>query len=224
MVTPRKEYACLLRVMSCLFWLLFLASPALSAVIYGTAAPMSGSRTVGSPGLATAEPDWQDAVIDWSITDNGNGTHTYTYTLSNFDRPGISHLTLDISDDCVEGAENDEFADPYCVTDFMFNGIPSDDYLEAGNKDGITGAVKFDIGADGDLTYSFVSNRLPVFGDVFVKGGQSELTNTGFGDHNSEIRTGDDFIARPNGMTPEPATLGLLLAGGFALLGSRRSS
>ena len=214
MITPSKKYAVLLGVMSCLFWLPVLARPALSAVIYGTAAPMSGSRTVGSPGLATTEPDWQDAVIDWSITDNGNGTLSYTYTLTNFDRPGVSHLTLDLSDDCVG---DDYFIDPGCLTLFMFNEAPSDD-LEPGDRDGIIGAVKFDIGADGDLTYSFDSNRLPVFGDVHVKGGQSELTNTGFGDHSSETRTTVDFIARPNGAVPEPATLCVLLAGSLALL------
>ena len=38
---------------------------------------MTGSRTVGDPGLATAEPDWQDVIIDWSIVDNGNDMITW---------------------------------------------------------------------------------------------------------------------------------------------------
>ncbi|NIA06778.1 MAG: hypothetical protein GWP14_03925 [Actinobacteria bacterium] len=201
------------------FICLCVVTPAYSATIYGTVAPMTGSRTVGVPGLATAEADWQDVVIDWAVVDNGNDTYTYTYTFKNFDQPGISHVTLDLSDDATDGAEDDEFADPNSVTHFLFNGNPSDE-LEPGDKDGITGSVKFDIGADGDLTYSFISNRLPVFGDVFVKGGHSELTNTGFSDHASLTRTALDFIARPNGLIPEPATL-LLIVPGLLLLARR---
>ncbi len=190
-----------------------LAGSAGAASIYATPAPMTGSRTVADPGLTTAEADWADATIDWAIDDNGDGTYTYTYTFTNFDKPGISHITLDLTDNAVD--------DPDAITAFEFNGSPSGD-LEIGDKDGITGAVKFDIGADGDLVYSFISNRSPVFGDIHVKGGQSVLTNTGFGDHSSETRIADDFIARPDGVVPEPATLGLLVIGGVVLIRRKR--
>jgi len=203
----------------CVCILAVATSAGASLLVYGTTAPMTGSRTVASPGLATSESDWQDAVIDWSIVDNGNNTYTYIYTFSNFNKPGISHVTLDLSDNCINGSS---FADPNCVTDFKFNGTPSG-LLEAGDIDGITGAVKFDIGDDGDLVYSFVSNRSPVFGDLFIKGGSSsELTNTGFGDHANPARTAMDFIARPNGHIPEPATLFLLCGAAVPVLLKRR--
>lgn len=199
--------------------MLVAASPAGASPIYDTAAPMSGMRTVATPGLTTDDTDWLDAELLWSIVDNSDNTYTYTYTLKHFDRPGVSHLTLDITNDAVSG---DSFADSNAVTGFKFNGSSSS-AIEAGDKNGIIGAVKFDIGADGDsLTYSFISNRLPVYGDVFVKGGQSSLTNTGFGDHDSETRTATDFVARPNGAIPEPGTLVLLACSGLGMLRKRR--
>jgi len=54
-----------------------LATPAGASIMYNTAAPFSGSRSVATPGLFTTEPDWQDALLEWSIVDNGDMTYTY---------------------------------------------------------------------------------------------------------------------------------------------------
>ncbi len=199
-----------------------LAAPACAIEIYGISADMSGSRSVGAVGLFTTEPDWQDAVIEWSIVNNGDLTLTYTYTLINFDRPGISHFTLDFSDNCIGDSA---LTDPGCLTDVQLNGDPSN-ILEPGDRDGIVGAAKFDVGEDGDLTYSFISNRMPVYGDLYVKGGQSALYNTGFGQHDSQLMTAGDFIARPDSflVAPEPTSLVLIAAGSLAMLRRRKSA
>jgi len=200
--------------------ILLICGSASAIPIYNSPAPLSGSRSVGG-GLQTAEADWQDAIIEWLITDNGNNTFTYTYTLENFDKPGISHVTLDFSDDCIEG---DQIADPNCLTDPKLNGTPiSSSNIDPGDHDGVVGGIKFDIGGDGDLVYSFVSNRNPVFGDIHVKGGQSELTNVGLGDHFAPERVAADFIARPDGVAPEPATLAVICVGGAIALLRRRN-
>ncbi|MGL4512614.1 MAG: hypothetical protein ACRCT8_05940 [Lacipirellulaceae bacterium] len=195
--------------------LLCLAGPippsdADGALVYGEPAALAGLRVVSAPGLATAEPDWLDATIAWSVSPNGDGTFDYEYTLTGFDRPAVSHVTLDLTDDAVR--------DPDAVTNPRLNGSPAP--VEIGNKDGITGAVKFDEGADGTVVYTFTSNREPVWGDVFVKGGSSaEVTNTGFG--NQTLMDPLHYVARPNGRgIPEPASATALA--GLLLLARRR--
>lgn len=208
-----------------------LYSPAQAAPVYGTAAPHSGSRAVGNGLVTTGASDWDDATISWEVVENGDGTNTITYTFAGFgilDNDGeasqsISHVTLDISDDAIGFGGG--FADPDAVTSVMIDGVPlSLADIEAGDFDGITGAVKFDEGTESDtLVYSFTTNRQIVYGDVFVKSGQVSLTNTGFGDTVSENPL--DYIARPNGAVPEPSSLVLgLIACLTALATARRRS
>jgi hypothetical protein len=183
--------------------------------IYDQPASFTGTRTVGSVGLATSQPNWQDAVLSWVITDNGDNTLTYTYTFTGLNSPALSHFTLDLSDNAME--------DEGVVMNPTLNGVPVQQ-IEFGDIDGIDGAVKFDTGVEGTNVFSFTSNRMPVWGDFFVKAGggrnYSTLTNTGFNDHCSP--DSGDFIARPDTVIiPEPATLGALMLGSIAMLRRR---
>lgn len=192
---------------------LALAQCVQADIVYGTSASaeLVGSRNATST-ITVNDTDWEDGVVTWNIVDQMDGTFTYTYTFTNFDKPAISHFTLDISDDAV--------ADPDVVTGATFNGVGFD-AIELGDKDGITGAAKFDIGGvEGPLTYSFTSNRSPVYGDFLLKAGSSSLaTNTGFGDQT--LMTTASYIPRPNGVSavPEPSAflyfglLGLITCG-----------
>ncbi len=205
--------------------LLVFAAPANAAMIYGTSAAgeLTGSRTVTDPGLTTTDPtDWGDAVVSWVITDNGNGTLHYEYTFTGFNKPDISHVDIDISDDAISG---NALADPNAVTGATLNGnlIPTN-LVEFGDFDGLTGSVKFDINDETStiLVYAFDSNRSPVYGHLVVKGGQELLTNTGLTDPSSMDIL--DFIARPNGaVIPEPSGM-VLLAWAFvaSAIGLRR--
>ena len=220
MLSQNKLVVCF-AVLAC--GLVLTAHQATAMPVSGTPAPFTGTRTVTDPGLATTESDWQDASLTWQVTSNGNGTFDYEYTFRGFDRPEISHFTLDISDDAIF---DNRLADPLAITNPQLNGqvIP----VEFGDKDGITGAVKFDAGADdvGNpsdfvLIYTFTSNRRPVFHDLYIKGGQSDLTNTGFGDRISTLMF--DYVGAPNSV-PEPAVFVMSLFGIAGLFAVRRRS
>lgn len=221
---------------------------ALAVPVYGTEAPLTGSRTTSGGGLL-GTLDYNDTTaplitLSWDIVVNQDGTWTYTYTFSNMPKD-VSHFTLDVTDDpaclpgngCISNAMLDEsgtgiFA-PIAATDLLF-----------GDIDGILGAVKFDVGGDGSTTsYQFTSDRDPVFGDFCMKDGKGAggtgpanetcadlpnvtgtniLSNAGFGDRTSEDPLW--YIARPDGgrvppeQVPAPITL-VLLGAGFAGLG-----
>ena len=200
--------------------LVLATTAAFAAPVYGTPADLSGSRSEGN-GVTTIGDYASDGLmqsISWDITDNGDGTWTYSYTLTNFASPDISHFILDLTDDCVSG---NSFADPGCV-------VTTAEPLAPGTYDGslpsnpgmpapITG-VKFDFGSN---TYEFTSNRNPVWGDFYTKGGvDSAAWNDGLENHASEDVM--DFIARPDGppdqVIPEPATF-LMIGGGLLVVG-----
>jgi hypothetical protein len=223
-----------------------LGAPGIStaAIVYGQPADLTGTRSNASGGLVgsggynfAADPD-NLVELAWNIV-FANNTWNYEYTFSGTglgigpNESSISHLTLDLSDDCIS------LPDPNCVTNA--NGGP----LEFGDIDNIVGAVKFDFGGvvdaqAGEVVYSFTSNRSPVWGNLCVKNGGGEqdacpapdltgsayLWNRDFADLTSEDTIG--FIARPNGDTtpdvPTPAPLALIALGAIALAWRRRAA
>jgi hypothetical protein len=200
-----------------------LAACVLTATpVYDTAAPYSGTRTVQGGDLVVIGNDndnsWADGRLDWLIAPEA-GLLRYTYTFTGFNSSSISHFTLDLSDNCANDAG--------CVTQGQVKdgtGAWQNATLEFGNKDGIVGAVKFDDGGESALVvYTFLSNRAPVYGDLFVKSGQNDLKNAGFENRVSE--NANWYVARPDTVffqedtpVPEPATSALLGAG-LLLLG-----
>jgi len=198
-----------------------VAGAASAASIYGTPVALAdwsgptATRSTSdlSPGGLTGNAQWStDFRITWDITDNGDGTVTYNYAFSGFGSPNkdISNFVLDISNDCS--------SDPLCVYDATFNGsaIGAGD-IEFGDINGITGAVKFDLGSGAPAVYEFTSNRLPVWGHLAMKdgGGPATCASGSFGStalacSNQLLGIGSDadpinYVARPNGVVPVPA-------------------
>lgn len=211
------------------------AEPA-AAAVYGTAvtdedpgtAGINGTRSVDGGGLSPDPGYWEDASVSWTITESG-GTYSYEYTFEEFagqggGNPAISHAIFDLSDDALDGSS---LSDPDAVTNVMVDGqSPS---LEFGDFDQhgpeLVGGFKVEGFPEGASTVTFESNRAPVWGNLFLKGGGGTLINRDY-EAIATSTDSDGFIARPNGATtmiPLPAAVwpGLAVLGGL-MLGRRR--
>ncbi|HEV58812.1 MAG TPA: hypothetical protein ENN87_15185 [Phycisphaerales bacterium] len=200
-----------------------LAAAVVAAPTYTGSLSWSGDGITGTPGSAWLA---DGTVLEWAVTANGNGTFTYWYQLTVADDPEVSHLTIEVSPtftannilDVLQGtlADNQpEWADP--ANENANPGLPS-----------ALWAIKFEDDASLAYTVEFVSDRVPVWGDFYAKGGQDVgIWNAGF--------TADDPHAAPaNGslqghllvpdttvIIPVPGALGLAVLG-FGLVASRR--
>jgi hypothetical protein len=211
---------------------LVVAAPALAGAQRGADAPATGERT-GDASIDAGGNYTSMFNVGWSVTQADGGLLKYTYTLSGFGPPGISHLIIGLSDSCRQSTT--------CVADVRVNGQTTGDWEVAdyvpgamGNSNpGLAGTVygvKINTPGDADtgsgLMFSFLSDRVPVYGDFYAKGGNdSYAQNDGLLAVNYASTNSALFIARPDSQlstVPEPGSVALVGAGLFALAGAVR--
>ena len=227
MVNPKKLFrrrelkrACL----NCSIWILFfvLTSSALGVVYTGSLS--------SSPGEIDGKQGWIDpgpTTIEWTVSDNLNGSWHYEYTLTVPETEGdVSHFIIEVSDGFDDTDIFNEIG-PFTGTEVkthlgMSAGNPSMPEDMYGIKfDGVTGTA---------VTISFDAWRMPVWGDFYAKCGgtpTNEAWNMGFGSPDIDPTdppisgTIDNHILVPDTYIPEPSTL-LLLALGAIILRKKR--
>lgn len=182
--------------------------------VYGTNATLTGSTNLTSFG------DWAgNANLAWNIAPVVGG-YSYTYTFTHLGSD-LSHLILEFTAGCGD--------DPACITSSSnnFDGPRIYNAFDPPNFEmpaPIYG-TKFNSSGGPPNILSFVSNRAPVWGDVYLRdGGNAYAYNTGLLDHT--LSSTSAFVARPDGSpdqgVPEPGGW-LILGFGLFCLGLYRN-
>ncbi len=160
-------------------------------------------------------------VISWDIAFNAvSGLWEYKYSFSGSGSPEISHFIMSLSPDCTSsnGCVQNLNGPQQSVDWGTFGPGPSNPGFPTGQS--IFG-FKVNTNNPGDpFMFTFESNRAPVWGHVYGKGGRdSYFYNAALADPDSDNKL--FYIARPNGASsdevPEPASLALFGLGAIAL-------
>ena len=213
--------------------LIYLVSQASFAVaVWGTdvtGSDLMSSRSTAPLGGLTANPgsEWatDGTSISWDISFDG-AYWNYKYTIDTSESgKAVSNFILEFTQDklcCKILNPNGGIEGPQLWT-------------KSGNQDFPNGStifgVKFDFGGNDDSSmYTFKTDRAPVWGTFFAKGGNNTdnfVYNNALDDPNYRTNmqfTENDFIARPNGITviPVPAAVWLFGSALLGLIGFRR--
>jgi hypothetical protein len=197
-----------------------------SAMVFVNQSQWTGSRSTPSTSGVVAGGDWATTgiKISWTITFDGS-VYTYVYTLSDDDGSAIdggapSHFITEVSPtftraNILAGSSTVEGGSPQTFD--SGNGNP--------NMPGSVFGIKWDFGSTLQ-TYTLKTNRTPIWGDFYIKGGGEYAYNTGFGTDPNEATTGftnwiptPDTVGPPPGEgvpTPSAAAAGVVL-GGFLI-------
>lgn len=169
--------------------------------ILSTASLAGFSGSLGA--LPTGDPaggligggNWANGgSLSWTVSFNDNLQRWhYSYTLTVPGTPAISHFIVEVSDDNGQAFTKDNLFDPTSDPEGWIDDISIQFYTSAtGNSnpgmpsEGIYG-IKFDATDDEELetrslTIAFDSDRVPVWGDFYAKGGDaSYIFNSGLG-------------------------------------------
>jgi len=196
-------------------------TPVGADIIYSGSLVSSADGTGGIQGVSTwIDPG--DTTFAWEVTVYDTHVH-YKYTLT-VPEHDVSHLIIETSTNFGSEDIDNETGN--------FNGTEIKTHIPGkGNPDmpdDVYG-VKFDDTSGTTLVIEFDSTRLPVWGDFYAKDGGNPINqawNDGFLDDDPTDPPADDSIANhvlvPNGHTPEPAAMALLVLGGTGVLMRRR--
>jgi hypothetical protein len=139
----------------------------------------TGTRSIGA-GLAGVESYATGTSISWTITSAENNLLQYSYTFTGFARPGISHIILGLTGPGVNACGDDAGCVQQITGGLTNAGIRTYTGSEPSNPSmpGSIYGIKFEGTEDGTVSFSFLSNRAPVWGDVYVKGGNRPRSGT----------------------------------------------
>lgn len=184
----------------------------------------NNTRSIGS-GLVGGDTWSSNFTLGWTITES-SGVYTYVYTFTTTGS-GVSHAIIETSlnflaSDLLAGSGTAENGDPTNYGAGPSNpGIP-----------GVVFGMKFDESGDGfgqkTVALTIKTTRVPIWGDVYAKGGSSSyIYNTGFGtDPMASTTDFTPWVPTPDTMQviplPAAAWAGLALIGGLVVHRVRR--
>lgn len=196
----------------------------------------SGSLSVGDPDntlIATGVWDDISTTLTWVVDDTttaGKWHYAYTLEVGGQQGAGISHVIFEASD--TFGFDNlfSPTSNPPGLISQEDEGIEIKTNLpQQGNPDmpGPVYGIKINIAGDteGILELSFDSDRVPVWGDFYAKGGQGAVWNAGFLTADPTDAPGDgselSHVLVPDTTTVRVPAPGALVLGslGLALVG-----
>ena len=183
------------------------------------AALVTGSISNATPpGDVITGGDWAlpaDVSLGWSV-DSIAGGYRYTYTFT-APSPGLSHFDLQTSDNFLLGNVLD--ASQALTADDIdtFTVGPSNPGWPEGES---LYGIKFEFAEDGPQTFWLETDRAPMEGDFYAKGGEDSFAyNSGFGSLDGANILVPDTESFP---IPEPGTALLLGSGLIVIAGSGR--
>lgn len=168
---------------------------------------------------------WNNAYIAWNITSTANG-YLYEYTWSATSKD-VSHIILGLSEGCTiaSGCIWNLQAPAGTTTSFgNWGPAPSNPGFPSGAS---FYGIKFDRTTGTTYSFSFESNRVPVWQNFYAKDGKDGgadvyAYNKGLGLSN----VSSYYVAAPDTVVPEPGFYGLLSLGlaGLYLATRRRQT
>ncbi len=212
-----------------------------AAAVVSLAAPVhagltySGELSVDDGGLIATEKYGSGTTLSWTVTnetESGRWRYTYTLEVSGTNAPAISHMIVEVSDGDPGPAFTmaNLFSPTTNPTGWIDDPVEIQTYSSGGSDPDMPGTVygiKFNAATDMDaktLTLVFESDRVPVWGDFYAKGGTTAVFNTGFATEDPTHPASDGsylyHLLAPDTTTvtvPAPATI-LLVGFGTGLI------
>ncbi len=155
----------------------FAAVLAIAGSVQASPTIYTGDLAVGNGLIAAGKWDNPGTTLSWTVSYNEtSGLWHYEYALTAAASPGISHIIVEVSD---------TFTRENLFTDWAGE-VEIDTYNggQGGSNPSIPGyvhGIKFGTPGEGTVTVSFDSDRVPVWGDFYAKGGSSSAVfNAGF--------------------------------------------
>ncbi|MHC4294432.1 MAG: hypothetical protein ACYSTL_02480 [Planctomycetota bacterium] len=150
--------------------------------VRASGAPSYSGQLVWNPAedQINAAGDWAETntTIQWEVEEIQPWTWSYTYTL-NVCGKDISHFIIEASDSL------NEIGEPVCMTGLEDHSFGTYSAARAGKSNPYIPAsvygIKFDLAADTEvITVSFTSDRDPIWGDFYAKGGGPKNASVAF--------------------------------------------